>query len=410
MKVIQVNCHYNYGSTGKIMLDIHNYLNSVGVISLQCYSRGKRVKVKGVYKLAYEVVSKIGKLVNRIKGTPLAWGSYSTRKFIRIIEKEKPDIVHVHCINAFTMNVYKLLEYLRDNHLRTVLTLHAEFMYTGGCGYAFECQQFLLRNGCEKCPSDRNGFSASKKCHSNWERMYNAVKGFSPQLLTVVSVSPWLQNRASKSTIFKAYNNISVLNGIDISVFRIYSDEEIRSVRDKYGVYDENVILHVTSDYDAPIKGGKYVDMLGEIIENNEDNYKIVVVGPSKVMGNHGVINHLGVIRNQKDLAVLYSLSSIVVLTSEKETFSMICAESLSTGTPIAGFKAGAPETIALPKFSRFCNFGDVNTLYLNMKSLLKSGFDKKEIETLAHKVYSSEKMSSDYLSVYQELLNHANS
>ena len=238
--------------------------------------------------------------------------------------------------------------------------------------------------------------------------MYNAVQGFDPKLLTVVSVSNWLQNRAAQSTIFKAYKNITVLNGIDINVFRIYTDDVIRKVREKYGIVNENVILHVTSDYDAPIKGGKYVDMLGSIIEKNDDNYKIVVVGPSKVLGNHGVINHLGIIRNQKDLAVLYSLASIVVLTSEKETFSMICAESLSAGTPIVGFKAGAPETIALPQYSSFCEYGDIDTLYSNMKSLLNAGYNRKEIESLAHKVYSSEKMSSEYLSVYKEMLNNA--
>ena len=408
MKVIQVNCHYNYGSTGKIMLDIHNYLTSKGITSIQCYSRGKRVKVDGVYKLAFEYISKIGKLINMIKGTPLEWGSYSTRQFIKILEAQKPDIVHVHCINAFTMNVYKLLEYLRDNHYRTVLTIHAEFMYTGGCGHAFECQQFLLPNGCQKCPPNRSDFPAAKKCHYNWECMYNAVQGFNTKLLTVASVSNWLQNRAAQSTIFKTYKNVTVLNGIDISVFRIYTDDEIGRVREKYGISDENVILHVTSDYDAPIKGGKYVDMLGGIIEKNHDNYKIIVVGPSKVLGDHGVINHLGIIRNQKDLAVLYSLASIVVLTSEKETFSMICAESLSAGTPIAGFKAGAPETIALPQYSSFCEYGDIDALYSNMKSLLDAGYDRKDIESLAHKVYSSEKMSSEYLSIYKKMLNNA--
>ena len=43
MKIIQVNCHYNYGSTGKIMYDVNNFLNKKGVESIQCYARGKNV-------------------------------------------------------------------------------------------------------------------------------------------------------------------------------------------------------------------------------------------------------------------------------------------------------------------------------------------------------------------------------
>ena len=85
----------------------------------------------------------------------------------------------------------------------------------------------------------------------------------------------------------------------------------------------------------------------------------------------------------------------------------MICAESLSTGTPIAGFKAGAPETIAIPQYSSFCEYGDIDALYSNMKSLLDARYDRKEIERIAHQVYSSEKMSSNYLTIYNKMLNN---
>ena len=39
----------------------------------------------------------------------------------------------------------------------------------------------------------------------------------------------------------------------------------------------------------------------------------------------------------------------------------MVTAESLCCGTPVVGFKAGAPEQIAIKEFSEFVEYGDLN-------------------------------------------------
>ena len=57
-------------------------------------------------------------------------------------------------------------------------------------------------------------------------------------------------------------------------------------------------------------------------------------------------------VEDQSELAAFYSLADVTLLTSEKETFSMVCAESLCCGTPVVGFQAGAPEGISLPAVS----------------------------------------------------------
>ena len=50
MKVLQVNCVYNNGSTGKIVFDIHNELKQHGFESVVCYGRGRKVTEPNVYK------------------------------------------------------------------------------------------------------------------------------------------------------------------------------------------------------------------------------------------------------------------------------------------------------------------------------------------------------------------------
>lgn len=78
----------------------------------------------------------------------------STDKLFRIIKKEKPDIVHLHCLNGYFINIYRLITFLKNNNYKTVLTLHAEFMYTANCGHALECDKW--KTGCGKCPRLRS--------------------------------------------------------------------------------------------------------------------------------------------------------------------------------------------------------------------------------------------------------------
>ena len=408
MKVLQVNCHYNYGSTGKIMYDINTYLEERQIDSIQCYSRGKTVKKKNVYRIANEYLCKFGKMVNMFVGTPYAWGEYSTRKLIRIIQKENPDIIHLHCINAYSLNIYSLLNYLKKSKYKVLITLHAEFMHTGGCAHAFECNQWKDVKGCIACTDMKRNSAVIRNTHKNWKNMYDAFQGFRYNDLILVSVSPWLRDRAAVSTILKQYSHKVVLNGIDTGVFTQKTNEEMLHIREKYSIGKKKILLHVTSDFDAPIKGGKFIiDLEKMLTSSGNEEYKIVVVGPARNRFNTENLQFLGIVKNQVDLSILYSMAELTVLTSEKETFSMICAESLCCGTPIVGFKAGAPETIALEKYSRFVEYGDIEELYRCILNVVQDeSLVNEQISIDAKKMYSRDLMSENYLSLYRELLN----
>ena len=398
MKILQINCHYNYGSTGKIMYDIDRYLENHHIESFQCYARGKKVKRERVLKIAYEPICKIGKAFNLFYGRPLLWGTYSLKKVVRIIEKARPDVVHIHCINAYTVNVYGLLNYLKKKGIGTVITLHAEFMYTGGCSYAYNCDKWKEKEGCRSCKV--------KNANKNWNSMKEAFSGFNREKLALVSVSPWLRDRALNSTILENYYHKIVMNGIDTYTFRKRTRDEIEKVKKKYGICLDRILLHVTSDFDAPVKGGRYVRQIAHMMEeDNLSDVEIIVVGPVKKRENTKNIKFVGVVTNQADLAALYSMSSITLLTSKRETFSMICAESLCCGTPVIGFKAGAPETISIPEYSSFFKFGDINSMYKAVKkTLYSSQSDRAVIIEKAHKTYSAETMAQNYISIYRNV------
>ena len=113
----------------------------------------------------------------------------------------------------------------------------------------------------------------------------------------------------------------------------------------------------------------------------------------------------LGNIADKTKMAHLYSLADATLLTSKRETFSMVCAESLCCGTPVIGFKAGAPEMISIPAYSAFCDYGDLDSL----ENILNNCLHKEKPSTISAdsaSVYKREKMIKEYIHLYQTLVN----
>lgn len=397
MKVLQINVVYKNGSTGKIVQDIHKQLIARGNESLVCYGRGKRIYEKGVYKAGPEFLMKLQSLQSRITGYAYAGCYLSTRKLIKIMNIEKPDVVHLQCINGYFVNIYKLLEHLKKNNIKTVLTLHAEFMYTAGCGHAFDCGRW--KTGCFSCPQHRKGrptawfFDRSKK---EWLMMKEAFYGFDN--LVICSVSRWLQGRAEQSPFFQGKRIVTINNGVDTSVFRRrYSS----ALRERLNTGENKIILHVTPNFMSKNKGGEYVLAIAKQMQLLP--VRIIIVGFSgeknALPDNVIPIEHVS---NQNELAEYYSLADVTLITSQRETFSMVCAESLCCGTPVVGFKAGAPEVISIPQYSTFVTYNEVEELVDAINGMLTLNLDRSEIEDKARKEYSNITMCDKYMHLYR--------
>lgn len=406
MKVLQVNCVYKKGSTGKITYDLHQGLLNAGIQSVVCYGRGEQANEAGVYKTCPEWYSKLNNALSRITGIMYGGCFFSTNQLISIIKWEQPDVVHLQCINGYFVNIYRLLNWLKTHNIKTVLTLHAEFMYTGGCGYSIDCNQWSTHIGCGhyKCPRCRaeTGSLLLDRTAAMWKRMKDAFDGFDDHLI-VTSVSPWLMERAKKAPILSGKGHRVILNGLDITVFHPYDTKQLRC---SLGLTDEKIIFHATAAFSlAPehMKGGYYISELAKRMRN--EHVKLIVAGPyssNTVLPDNMIM--LGQITDQGLLAQYYSMADVTVITSKRETFSMICAESLSCGTPVAGFQAGAPEQISLPEYSEFVPYGDMDALEAAVKTMICQR-KKREISEAARKTYDKNAMVEHYIDTYKELI-----
>lgn len=385
MKVLQINCVYGHGSTGVLARKLHQYLQSRGWESLVLYGRGADMTEAGVFRTGPEWYGKGNAFLSRLGGLPYGGCLLETGKILRILEREQPDVVHLHCINGNFVNVYRLVNWLKEKKLRTVVTLHAEFLFTGNCAHSLDCTEW--KTGCGKC------LRFSCDTARSYRKMAEAFQGFGGGL-TVVAPSPWLERRAMIAPILREGRHCTIFNGVATETF--FYDPCPKSGNEK-------IIFHATAlfrDDPAHLKGGWYVLELARRMQNRPVRFLVA--------GNHNVkgkvpenVTLLGEIRDAGKLAALYCAADMTLLTSRRETFSMVCAESLCCGTPVVGFEAGGPESIVFPESSRFVPWGNMEALEKAVERELAATRDRAALSRQARDVYSMEKMLRAYERIY---------
>jgi putative glycosyltransferase len=267
-------------------------------------------------------------------------------------------------------------------------------MYTGNCGYAYDCNKW--KNICKNCPDIKRYpkslfFDFSYKMFLDKKRAFENFNN-----LTIVTPSKWLKDRTKES--FLKNKRVEVIhNGINTEVFK---PKDFTHLITKHNIGNKKVILSVAPDIMTDRKGGKWVVKLAEQCINLDYIFILIGVKDLNEKFPNNVIA-LGRTENQIELAEYYSLADIFLICSEKETFSMTCAEAISCGTPVIGFKSGAPETIFAEAI--FVDYGDIKELKKQLEKFLNDQefFYDRIILQEGIKKYSKNKMFKNYLNIY---------
>ena len=403
MRILQINSVYKVGSTGKIVDCIGNVLRKHDNDVFTCYGIGESYIDQYSQKICTTPEHMFNALLSRIRGIAYGGVYYSNIKIKRIIRKFNPDIVHIHCINANMINVYSLLKFLAKNNIKTVITLHAEFFYTAGCEHACECNKF--KSFCNQCNiyKSKVGSYFLDRSYKAWKLMNEAFSFFHQDNIIITAVSPWLADRAVSSTILNKFKVKYVPNGIDTDIFYPKVNNGLIQKVDY-----KKQILFVTPYYSEDtddLKGGRFISQIAKSLKD----YKFIVVASR-------VSHHLkarptnvqlwGRAKSQEELAQLYSESDLTIILSKRESFSMVTVESLCCGTPVAGFKAGGPETIAIEEYSNFVTYGKLDLLIEAINLILHRNIDRDKLALIAKQRYSKENMANLYSMVYNELIH----
>lgn len=402
MKILQVNIFYNEGSTGRIVANIHHRLLRDGHESFVVFGRGRNWQKEDtahLYRTTPGKRSEIYRKISRITGLRYNTAYWETSQLLKHIDHIKPDIVHLHCLNCAYVNPFMLLEYLGRKRYKVLVTHHADVTITANCDHAFECNKW--KTGCGNCATNR----AEKRSffidatHRSWTLMKNAFAKIND--LYASGVSDWMTDRVRQSPFFKDKECRTILNGVDTSVFTYR--EKTEELKAELGLkIADKVALHVTPNFRAPIKGGNYIIELARRMSD----VKFVVVGIKEGENDNLPENIIPLkpVLSAEKISYYYSIADVTILPSFRESFSMVTAESLCCGTPVVGFRAGAPETITIPEYSEFVNYGDIDCLQTALFFFLNRSINKSVLSEEAREKYNVEKMYQGYLKYYREI------
>ena len=147
--LIDVNCKNS--STGKIVYDLYQNLRADGREAAICYGRGPLVEGDNIFKFGIDTETKIHAGLARLTGYNGCFSPKSTKRLIEYIDQFNPDLIHIHELHAYFVNIKPLIEHIKKKGIPVVWTFHCEYMYTGKCGYAYECSNF--QQSCGNCPA-----------------------------------------------------------------------------------------------------------------------------------------------------------------------------------------------------------------------------------------------------------------
>ena len=370
MKVLQVNSVANIGSTGRIMEQIGLAAQRAGWESYIAYGRRASISQSHLIKIGSSLDIMWHGVVSRLFDAHGLGSHLATRRFIKTIQDIKPDIIHLHNVHGYYLNYKVLFEYLAQMDIPVVWTLHDCWPLTGHCAYFDFAHCELWKTECSNCvnkldyPStigaDRSTFNHQLKI-----KLFNSVRN-----LTFVPVSQWLANLVSQS-YFHNHKIQVINNGIDLSQFRLFESQEMGQLRNALGLKDETILLGVASVWSSR----KGLDDFIALSRRIPANWKIILVGLTQKQLSLLPSNIIGIQRteNVRQLAMLYSMSSIFVNPTYEDTYPTTNLEAIACGTPVVTYRTGgSPESIT-EEVGRVVDKGDLDGVIKAVENILKN-------------------------------------
>ncbi|MDF2800631.1 MAG: hypothetical protein K0S61_534 [Anaerocolumna sp.] len=402
MKVLHINQIYTGLSTGRTARELGMALNKEGHKQFIAYSMGKKNYPKG-YRIGGPMDHKIHALLSRITGLQGYFSFIPTLRLIHYIKVLKPDIVHLGNLHGNYINLKLLLKYLGHKDIRTVVTLHDCWFYTGRCTHYTLNQCYQWQQVCKKCPNENNTlrswfFDQSNLMHKDKIKYFSQIKR-----LAVIGVSDWITKEAKESFFKDAFLVKRIYNWVDLNIFK--PGEEIETKK-SLGAENKFVILSVASSWGAS-KGLNEFILLAEKLTKKE--YLILLVGNMKdveVLPEN--IKSVPLITDLQGLAKLYRVSDVFISLSKEESFGKVIAEAIACGTPVITYNMTACPEIAGNGCGYIAKNNSLEEICEGIeiiKANTKAYYLDKCV-SVANDNFSKDKNTAEYIKIYETLIN----
>lgn len=402
-KLLQISIEVNSGSVGKIAEQIGETVIEKGWSSYITYARNNNPSKSEVIKIGNKFDLYKHGLETRIFDNHCFSSKSATSNLVNTIEKLNPDIIHLHHLHGYFINIEILFKYLKEKNTPVVWTFHDCWSFTGHCAY-FDfvgCEKW--KTECHHCEQKKEYpkslvFDRSRKNYRDKKRIFNSLND-----LTIVPVSYWLAEKVKDSFLMDHTCQV-IQNGIDLNTFYIKNSRD--AVNKFYPIKDKFVILGVASTWEKR-KGLDEFVKLSELINNNL--YTIILVGLSSIQISKLPKTIIGIERteNAGQLADLYSAADVFVNPTFEDTYPTTNLESMACGTPVITYRTGGSVESVNDSTGIVVDKGDINELVKAIEIVKSNGKDFYENNCREHSIKNFDKKIKfmDYYKLYEEIL-----
>lgn len=360
MKVLLINSVCGIGSTGRICTDLAQQFEAAGDEVKIAYGR-KRTVPEQFQKYAVRIGTdwdcQMHAIQTRLFDMHGFGSKHATKKFLQWAEEYKPDLLWLHNIHGYYINVEMLFDWIKKHpEMQVKWTLHDCWAFTGHCSYftAVKCAQW--KSHCSYCSQLRRypACYAMSSVRRNFARKRAAFTRV-PNL-TLITPSKWLADLV-KQSFLKDYPVEVHYNTIDTTIFKPTPSD----FRERYGLQDKIIVLGVANVWEDR-KGLFDFYKLAEMLD---DHYAIVLVGLSEKQIEDLPKNIKGIQRTNspKELVAIYTAADVFVNPSVEETFGMTPVEAQACGAPSIVYEGTACAEVAEQNGNKAVP-QDVNALY----------------------------------------------
>lgn len=397
MKILQINSVYQRGSTGRIVSDIESLIFEEGLSAVVAYGRGPIAQDR--YRICHPSEVLLHVFGSRISDRQAFYSKGATGRLIDHIEKCDPDIIHLHNIHGYYLQVQLLFEYLKERNKPIVWTLHDCWPFTGHCAYFDFIQCKKWRTECDRCPS-RHDYPKSFVLDSSRRNFIDKKRSFQGlNDITIVTPSEWLA-RLVGASFLRGYACRVINNGIDLNIFKPTQS----CLRSSYGLVDSKVVLGVA----FPWSKRKGIDDILKLADLLGPEYRIVLIGLSKKQIKDLPKSILGIERtsNTKELAQWYSSADVFINPTYEDNYPTTNLEAIACGTPVVTYNTGGSPESVIPSTGLIVDKYDIKSLAHAVVEMTSMGKENYAEDCLSHARSNFDKKTKfqEYISLYKEL------
>jgi N-acetyl-alpha-D-glucosaminyl L-malate synthase BshA len=292
-------------------------------------------------------------------------------KIIEVVKEQQLDILHAHYAIPHCLSAVFARQIMLDYSIPVITTLHGtDITLVGKNKEFYQVTKYGLENS---------------------------------DLLTAVS------NSLAKETqhVFNLQESPKVVyNFLDTKRFRRRFDSNLRQ---SYAANHEKVIIHM-SNFRTVKRVPTVIDIFNLLSKQLPSQLLLVGDGPEMVQVKEKVTalnlnNRVHFVGQQEDIVPILSISDLMLLPSERESFGLAALEALACGVPVVASNVGGlPEVVPNGIAGFLADYDDVATMSKQAITILSQDSLLQKMK-LAGRTWVESSFSADYwVNCYEDL------